>query len=144
MAANNNPIFPNVLRSAAVAFTSTDGTTAKSIYAGATNGARIDSIMITNTDTAAYTFQLFLNISATSYLIGSANIPASAGNTSAVQPVNLLPAIGAASGGPSPFVTDPYGNLVLYLGASVALYGGVTGAITAAKTMAVSVYGGEY
>lgn len=145
MAANTNPIYPVVPVSAVAQFVNADGTTIKAIYTPTlTNGARVDCIMVTNTDTIAYLAQLYLRKGGVNYLLGSATIPASAGNLGTVQPVNLLEAIGAASGGPAPFMTDPAGNKFLVLDAGTQLFVGMTVAVTAAKAVNFSTFAGEY
>lgn len=145
MAANIAPIFPIAPVSAIAQFLNADGTVAKSIYTPTlTNGVRVDGILITNTDTISYLFQLLLRKGATSYLLGTATIPASAGNLGSAQPVNLLAAIAAASGGPNPFPVDSSGNMILYLDAASSLWGGVTVAITAGKQINALTIAGEY
>ena len=145
MAASTTPIFPNVVRSAVAQFTNADTTTAKAIYTPTgTNGARVDGITVTNTDTNPYTVQLFMRQGSTNYLLGTASIPASAGNLGTVQPVNLLAAIAVASGGPNPFPVDAQGNMILYLDASTSLWAAMTGTITAAKSVNFTTLGGEY
>lgn len=145
MAANTTPIFPAALALALTAFTSADTTVAKNIYTPTlANGARVDCINVTNTDTAGYIVQLFARIGSTNFLIGTAAIPASAGNLSTVQPVNLLEAIAAASSGPSPFLIDPSGNKYLYLGSTASLQLAITTTMTAAKTVAIAVSAGEF
>lgn len=140
-----NPIFPATVASPPVQFTSADTTVAKAIYTPTgTSGARVDGLIVSNNDTVAYDFQLFLRVSTTSYLIGTASIPANAGQNNNVQPVNLLAAIAAASGGPNPFPVDQNGNMYLMLGAGAALWAGSKTTITAAKAVAIIPQAGEY
>lgn len=144
MAANTTPIFPIAPVSVPTQFVNADGTTAKSIYSPTlTNGARVDKILVTNTDTAAYTLQIFLRKSATNYLLCSVPIPASAGNLSTVPPVDVFAIVSAlvASG---VFINDAMGNRVLYLDAASSLQAAMTGTITAAKAVNILVLGGEY
>jgi hypothetical protein len=143
-APNTTPIVPGTLRSFVVAFTPSDTTTAKSAYAPTgTNGARIDSICVTSTDTAARDLQLFLYKGGTSYLIGTVSIPAGAGNTSAVNPVELLAQSGN-TGLIGLVAKDPYGNSVLWLDSSTTLYAAMGATITTAKQVTITGLAGEY
>jgi len=145
MAANTTPIFPAAPVSAPVQFLNADGTTVKQIYAPTlTNGARVIGITVTNTDTAAYTFQLFLRKGGVNYLIGSGAVPISAGNTNASQAVNLLQQIDAASAGANPFFYDSYGNILFYLDVGSTLFGGVTGTITSGKQVNLVTFAEEF
>lgn len=144
MAANTTPIFPGTPASAVVQFANADGATAKQIYAPAgTNGARVVAMTLTNTDTAAYTFQLFLRKSTTSYLIGSIPLVASAGNLGTVGPAAGLPSIAALSGN-NPFLYDAYGNIMFYLDSAAVLWGAMTTTITSGKLVNVVTFAEEW
>lgn len=146
MATNTNPIFPIAPVSVGTAFVNADGTTAKTIYTPTlANGARVDCIMATNSDTVARTLVLFLKRGGVMFCLGAAVIPIGAGWSGAVQPVNLFEAIGAASGGPSPFLTDPAGNKYLVLDATSTLFAEMLTTVTSGgAVVATVVFGGEY
>ena len=145
MPANTNAIFPIVPISQSMTFVNADGTSIKSIYAhGLGNGARIDTILVTNSDSSDYTFQLFLKVGDKTFLLGSANIPANSGNNANTQPLNLLAAISAASSGPLSFVMDPYGNLIFPVGPNIDLAGSLSSSISPGATITVTTFGGEY
>lgn len=144
MSSNNNPVYPQIPVSQVSKFVNADGSTPKALYTPSGPGGRVDSIMVTNTDTAPYTVQLFLQRAAANYLLGSAVIPTSAGNLGTVQPVNLLAAIGAASAGQASFITDPFGNVVIPVDAASSLFWAPTTTVASGKTLSAVTFGGDY
>lgn len=98
--------------------------------------------MVTNTDSgAAYAIQLNVTISATNYLIGTVNVPLSAGNTTAAPSVNLLSALN--NFGPY-LCKDANGNPYIYLANGSTLKVNSTTTVTSAKTVTFFAQGGDY
>lgn len=138
MAVTATPIFPQTLQATGTAFVNATSTTATTIVTAGANGARIDKILLTNTDTSAYTCQFYIRLSSTDYLIGTVSCPISAGNLTTANAVDAL------SAGNLPLIRDSNGNLYLYLPPSATMKMAVTVAVTAAKTLAVTVLSGDY
>ena len=141
MVVTATPIFPQTITNKVVTIVNADTTTLKTLYAAGTNGTKVENILVTNTDTAAYTVQVYVTISATDYLIGSVNIPLSAGNLSTVNSVNLL----STTGNLGPVLNlDSTGNPYLYLASGSTLKVATTGTVTAAKTITFFAQGGDF
>ena len=144
MTASNLPIFPSTLLSAAVQFTNSTSTTVPTtILAAQTNGAKLEAIMITSTDTSARDVSVYVTISATNYLLGTVSIPAGAGLTDTVPAVNFLTALssGAAM---LPLPVDANGNRYLYLQSTASLTATPGTTITSAKTIQIITVGGAF
>jgi hypothetical protein len=72
-------------------FENADGTTFKTLYTAGASGARVDSLVGTNTDTAnAYVVQLAVTISAVDYVLGEVNIPIGSGTNGSAKSVAML------------------------------------------------------
>jgi hypothetical protein len=144
MAVSNVPFFPQALLSPPTQFTnSTSTSTPTQILPTKTNGVKLEAILIASTDTSARDFNLYLNVSATNYLIGTVSIPASAGNSNSTPAVNLLSALTGAS--PLlPIPKDSNGNPYLYLDSSTALYAAPATTITSGKVWNIVVIGESY
>lgn len=141
----STPQFPAVLASAGVKFTNADTTVAKAIYTPTgTNGARVDAVMAAWDDTVAGVLSLYLRRGASNFLLGSVPLAARAGDLSTVPAVNVLANIGLVGAAPPPFIQDPYGNSILYLDATTALWARVQATMTAAKTLDVTTFAGEF
>ncbi len=141
MAVTATPIFPQTITNKVVTIVNADGTSLKTLYAAGTNGSKVENILVTNTDTAAYTVQVYVTISATDYLIGSVNLPLSAGNTSSAPSINVLQATNNFG---TSVNLDANGNSYLYLASGSTLKVAVTGAVTAAKTVTFFAQGGDF
>lgn len=140
MAANNIPIVPNVLRDLTYVINNATGTTVSVAYTPTgTNGARIDSINITSTDTIAHDIQIYIQKSSVNYLLGTVPVPAGAGNSSTVAPVNVL-----LSSYMGAVVSDPYGNKVIWLDANATLAVGAAVSVTSGKQVTITGCAGEY
>lgn len=64
--------------------------TLKTVYAAATTGSKVVAVIAASTDTGTHVGQLFLTRASSSFLLGSANIVASAGNDGSTSTANLL------------------------------------------------------
>lgn len=134
MAVTNTPIYPQSINQTAVTIVNADSTNKKTAYTAGANGSKIEAIYITNTDTNAYTMNIYETISGTDYLIGTVNIPLSSGNTTSAPTVNLF---NMSTNFGVILNRDASGNPYLYLAASAIIKVALTGAITAAKTMTI-------
>lgn len=140
MAVTATPVFTQAVNNTVVTIVNADGTNKKTAYTPGANGSIIESILVTNTDTNAYTLNIYATISATDYLIGTVTIPLSAGNTTSAPTVNLL---SATSNFGSILPVDVSGNKVLTVPSGTTIKVAVTGAVTAAKTITVLGIGSD-
>jgi hypothetical protein len=144
MAVSNVPFFPQALLSPPTQFTNSTSTSVPTQILGTkTNGAKIEAILVASTDTSARDFNLYLNVSATNYLIGTVSIPANSGNSNSAPTVNLLSALTGASA-LLPIPKDSNGNPFLYLDSNTALYAAPATTITSAKVWNIVVIGESF
>jgi hypothetical protein len=130
MAVSNQPIFPVVIQTSAQTWVAADTTTLKTLVTAGANGTKIESLIITSTDTASRDLQFWLNDGTNSYLLGTVNAPISAGNT------NAIPSVAAFLTTQLPVLPyDSNSNRYLYLKAGWTLKAGALVAVTAAKTV---------
>jgi len=139
MTVTATPIFPQTINNTFVQILPADTTTKKTIYTGGTNGSKIENICITNTDTGAYTLNVYITASATDYLIGTVSVPLSAGNTTAAPSINLL-----ALANFLPCNFDAFGNKYMYLASGSVLKVASTTTVTTAKAVTVYCQGGDF
>jgi hypothetical protein len=139
MAGTATPIYPQTIQSTCTQLTNATGTSPTQIYSAGANGSKIENIAVTNTDTAAYTLNLYIQIASTNYLIGTINVPASSGNTTSAPSLNLL-----ANSNFLPCNRDGQGNPYLYLAAGAKLMVAVTSTIIAGKTIQFAVQAGDF
>lgn len=116
MTVTATPIYPQAINSSSQQILPADTTTLKTLYTAGTNGSKVESILLTNTDTAAaYAIQFSVTISATTYLLGTVNVPLSSGNTIAAPSINALQSSNL------PLSFDAFGNPYLYLASGAVL-----------------------
>lgn len=138
MAANTSPIFVDNVTGKGTTWTSADAANTKKIISptiGA-DGARIHSVGITSTDTAAKDFAFYLNDGSNDYLIGTIAIPITAGFTNAIAAISVL-----TQGVLIPWLS-PDASLLIPAGWSLKAEN--LAALTAAKTITVVTLGGDY
>jgi hypothetical protein len=139
MPVTNTAIYPQTIQSTCTQLTHSTGTNITQIYSAGTNGTKIENIAVTNTDTNPYTLNVYIQSSSTNYLIGTINVPASAGNTTSAPTLNLL-----ANTNFLPCCRDINGNYYLYINGSDKLMVATTTTITTSQTMQFIVQAGDY
>lgn len=144
MAATPTPVFPQTPLSNLTQFTSTTSTSVPtSILAAQTNGALIEDILVTNSDTVAHDVNLYITVSSVNYQIGTISIPSGAGFTDTIPAVNLLAAV--TSGSPLlPLPLDVNGNPYLYLSSAASLEAIPAVALASGKFINFLVMGGAF
>lgn len=136
----NSAVLPQTPRSALAQITNAVGTGLVPLVTGGANASKVNSIVVSNTDTSAYTLQLVINVGGslsggvvtggTSYLLASVSVPVSAGNVAGTLPV------GALSAASIPGVAlDNTGMPYLYLDNGNYLCIATTGTVTAGKAV---------
>lgn len=108
MAFSFQPFFPAGLQSIALA--NGVSTTTANIVQGGVNGTKIESLVITNTDTIDHALTIAINVASAITNVANVNIPAGAGSTLGVLPVNLF-----ANNQFAFLPQDANGNKYLYL-----------------------------
>ena len=139
MTVTASPIYPQTFTTGVVTILPADTSNKKTVYTAGASGSKIDNLMVTNTDTGAYTVNIWITISATAYLIGTVSIPLSSGNTTAAPTVNLLNAANFTI-----LNTDAMGNHYLYLASGATLQVSSTTTVAAAKALTFVAQGGDY
>lgn len=135
MAANTSPIFVLTANLAEVTFVNADGTTAKDLISGGTDGTKVLGIACTSDDTSAVVMQLYVHDGTTAYLVGSINIPTLAGTDGTEPAVDLLDAAAL------PWL-DADGEFFIPTGYKLQV--APQAAVTSAKTVTVVCFGGNY
>lgn len=133
------PIFPQQFLTAPVViqFAPADTTVEKDVYTAGSIGAKIESIIVTSTDSAARDLVLYIK-STTDVILGTISIPANSGNT------NALPAINVLASPQFALNADANGNKFLYLAAGAKLRAAMGTTITAAKVVNLLLQGAEF
>lgn len=138
MAVTATAIYPQLILSPSAQIVAATGTNKVALYTPVNaNGSVVKSILVCNTDTLAYTLQLFATTGGTDYLLGTFTIPANAGNVAGTQAVNLLQNMSLSY--------DMAGNQELYVGNGTVLKIATTSTVTAAKAIQATVTeGGDF
>ena len=139
MAKTFTPPYPQTIKNAVVRVNNASGTTLQTLRTASAEGDRVDTIMATSTDTSNRDFGVYLTIGGTDYLIGTVQIPATAGFVNNVPTVDVLRAANMPG-----VPLDAYGNRCLLLASGTVLKVGALVAVTAAKQVDFFAPVGEY
>ena len=139
MAVTPTPIFPQLIKNGVVQILPAATTTLVTVYAGGTNGTKIENIIVTSTDTSSRVLAFSFLISAVSYPLFEVTIPAGAGTGTAVAPVFIM-----NQSQLSGFCKDTNGNAYLYLASGTTLQVNCTTTVTTAKAISIFSQGGDY
>jgi hypothetical protein len=139
MAKQASLFLPTGANNQSVTFVNADGTTAKTLVTAGSNDTDVKSIIVASNDSAAVNLQLFINRSAVAYLLGTVNIPITAGNTGAIASVDLLGST-LIPGLPLDSIGKPY--IPMKTGDTLTV--APLAAVTTAKTCYISAFGQDY
>lgn len=129
----------DTIKTPGVSFANADGTAYKTLYTAAADDAVVKSIMVTSTDGTARNLKVAMNDGTTDRIIGTVNIPITAGTTGAIASVDLL------SGSLLPGLPlDQQGKRILPMQATHILKIAPLVAVTAAATIDVVAVVEEY
>ena len=131
------PFTQNVNPQVPQTFVNGDGTTVKTCYTAGADDSVIKTIIVTSTDTAARDIQFHISDGTTNFQLRRVNIPASAGNSTSVAPVDCL-------SGFTGLPLDEHGNRVLRLRRNFQLRANMVAAVTAATEIDVIVLGEDF
>jgi hypothetical protein len=139
MAGTATPIFPQTIRNGAAEILPASGSTVVTLATGGTNGTKIESLNLINTDTNAYSIQMVVQISSVSYILGVLALAASTGYSSTV------PALAPLRNGNIPgFAFDSNGNPYLYLASGATLGFSSTTTVSTGKAIHIFGQGGDF
>jgi hypothetical protein len=136
MPANTNPIFLGTRRSVGVELDNADSTNQVVLWTAGANGSLIEAMAITSTDTSAVELDLYLYDGAASFRLGSVTVPIAAGSNG-----GTTAAVDGLAQAELPWLRD---DLTLALSAGCSLKAAAHAAITSAKLVHVSMFGGDY
>ena len=139
MAKSTNLNVTQNIKTPGVSFANVDGVAYKTLYTAGANDAVVKSIMVTSSDTAAVNLKLTVNDLVTDRIIGTINIPITAGTTGAIAAVDLI-----ASALMPGLPLDQNGKRVLPLQANYVLKVAPLVAVTAGKTVDIVAIAEEY
>jgi hypothetical protein len=143
MSFQSTQIYPQNFVSTPTGFTNATGTTATQILGAQTNGIQIRSILCANSDTSAHDVELSVKNAGSTYQIAQISIPAGAGFSNSVPPVDLLQALIAGSMA-IPLNRDSAGNPFIRLDSATSLYLGLAVALGTGKALDVLVWGDTF
>ena len=135
MAANQVPIFQKAPKVSGITIVDTDTTTLKTSFTAGTEGALVDNVSVTSDDTSAVTLVISINDGTTDFLIGEVVVPIGAGTDGTTPAVNLFDANAL------PFLQEGGG---IPLNANFLLKVNAKATVTAAKTVTLVAFGGDY
>ncbi|MHC1788655.1 hypothetical protein [Solidesulfovibrio sp.] len=124
------PIFPGTIKNGGVSIANADAATKKVLYTAPASGVRVDQIRVCSNDTAAVVLAFALTISAVDYPLGEVLVPAGAGTDGSTLWVDAL---GSLNNDQPLFLAS---GSVLKVNAKVA--------VTAGKTVSVTLFGGDF
>lgn len=131
----NRPIFPDVIKNAALDIEAGDTTTTQVLVTAGAGGSRINNISVTSDDTSDVVLNVFYYDGTTDYLIGAVNIPTLSGTDGTILPVSLL------TQALMPFLGD---DLSYYLEATDSIRVAAQTTVTAAKKISLVATYGDY
>lgn len=130
-----NPQFAGTARTGVAQFTNADGTALKNVCTIGSNGAVIENIFITSTDTQNNYVYVYLQLSGTSYLLDAVYVPAA----TTTRPVVVVPVLD-----PSRWQwLDPV-QPKMVVQANAVLRANVTTAVTSSKQLTVFALYGDF
>lgn len=139
MAGTPTPIFPQSVQNFVAQIQNADGQAIKTLVSGGTNGTKIESIIVSSTDTSNRDIALYLTISSVNYLLATVSIPLDSGNTNSVIPVDLLRSNSLAG-----LAWDANGNKFLYVANGATLGVSALTTVTSTKSIQFVAQGGNF
>lgn len=139
MAVTSTPIYPQTIISTIVQLTNSSGTSASTLVTAGTNGTKIESIIVSSTDTSNRDLVININISSTNYQIAMVQIPLTSGTVNNVTSVNIL-----GNAQIPGIARDSNGNAYLYLASGTLLTVAAGSTITSGKVINIFAQGGNY
>jgi hypothetical protein len=127
---NVNPQVPQV-------FTNADGTSVKTCYTAGSDDSIIKAIIVTSTDSSARDIQFYLSDGTTNFQLRRLVIPANAGNSASIAPVDVLSNLVGV-----PF--DEHGNRVLRLRRNFQLRANLVSSATSGTEIDIIILGEDY
>lgn len=143
MVTTPTPIYPQTLYNAVQTIAPADTTTVKALTTTQTNGLKVESIIVSSSDTSARDIILYMTISGVNYPLIQTQIPITAGLVNTTPPINLL-AGGLTPGSFPGLPIDGNGNPYIYLptGATLSVSAPVT--VTTAKQINIIATGAAF
>lgn len=130
---------PANINTLSFALTSTQTTVSQLIFTAGSNDSDVKSIIVSSDDTAAINLRLYVTRSGTDYLIGTVNIPISAGVGGTVVAVDLLNSTSIPG-----LPLDNVGKRYIPLKTGDTLRAAALATMTAGKTCNINVFGYDY
>lgn len=140
MANSNVPMFIQVIQGWPAQLANGSGQTPVAVLtAGSNAGSRLNSLIVTSTDTAARDLQFSIFRGSTTYILGTVNIPLSAGNINSVPSINILGSTQIPG-----IAYDSNGNPYMDFKAGDVLQAEALTTVTSGKTISIYGYGGDF
>jgi hypothetical protein len=134
---------PNYLqappRSFGIEVTAGDGANNRALVSSGTNGTKVESILVTNSDSTNRDIVMKVSISGSVITVGTIAVSAGSGTTNVAPTVNVL------YNSQIPGVSrDNNGNPFFYLGTNANLLFATTTTVSAGKSVGILAYGADF
>lgn len=139
MAVTSTPIYPQTVNVGVNTIAPADTQTYKTVATGGTNGTKIESLILSSTDTSARDVTINITRSAVNYQLAVISVPITAGTVDTVPSVDVL----RNSMIPG-LAYDSNGNKYLYLKSGDTLTINAPVTITTAKQITAVASGGDF
>src|SRR5437764_13486004 len=130
MAGTPTPILPQAVKNGKVQIVNADGSNQKTVYAAATNGSKVTSLIAVSSDTSARDVQISITNGGTSFPLGTVAVAAGSGNSSTTKSANLLDPTVLQG-----LATDSDGNPYIHLVSGDTLTVSALSTVTSGKTI---------
>jgi hypothetical protein len=137
MAVSNLPIYPQVIKDYAIQILPATLSNPVTICTAGANGSKIDSLIVSNTDTSSRDIQVFKTIGGVDYLLFTFLLPASSANNDNTPPIDLLSLIPGLQ-------TDSNGNKDLFLASGTTLRVKSLSTVSSTKALNFIGSGGDF
>lgn len=139
MAVTATPIFPQSVQNFVTKIQNADASNIKTLVTGGTNGTKVESIIVSSTDTSARDVNIYITVSSVNYLLTTISIPINSGNANNIAATDILrstqiPAL--------PF--DNKGNKYIYIANGATLGFATTTTVTSGKEIDIFAQGGNF
>ena len=139
MSVTPTPIFPQTIKNGVIQILPATTTTLVTVYAGGTNGTKIENIFVASSDTSSRILVFTLLVSGVSYPLFEITIGAGAGTGTGTGPVFIMNQAQLSG-----LCKDVNGNPYLYLASGTTLQVNCTTTVTTAKAISIFSQGGDY
>jgi hypothetical protein len=145
MPVTSTPAFAQAIAVGVAQILPADTTTLKTVLTAGANGALIDSILVSSSDTSSRDLQFWTTLGGVDYLLCTITIPGNSGftNSAGIQSILDNARFGSTAAPLGLQILDPNGNKLLRLAAGEVLKAKCLTTVTAAKAIYIRASGAD-